>query len=111
MRSSSSGLWARWLNAVLGVWLFFSAFAWPHTAGQRSNAWILGVLAVLFAVLAAVRLPMARYANTAAAVWLFVSTFMLPKLSPGTVANDVAIAILMFACSLVPSAPRREGFA
>jgi len=52
---------ARIVNIVLGVWLFISAFLWPHTYAQMTNTWILGVLCVVFA-LVAMRVPvLARF--------------------------------------------------
>src|SRR5690349_1717021 len=53
----------RWLNVLLGVWLFISAFLWPHSQAQFTNTWLMGVLAVIFALLAS-RLNEARYLNT-----------------------------------------------
>lgn len=93
---------ARMMNAALGVWLFISAFLWPHTMAQRTNTWILGVLTVIFSV-AAMREPRARYLNTILAIWLFISAWALPRISAGTVWNNVLVAIAIFVLSLVPS--------
>lgn len=94
--------WPRALNVILGIWLFISAFAWPHSQAQMTNTWILGVLAVIFA-LVATRAPQVRYLNTLLAIWLFISAFALPRVSVGTVWNNVIVAILLFVFSLVPS--------
>src|SRR4029078_1769378 len=32
--TTTDGLWARGLNAVLGLWLIISAYLWPHITGQ-----------------------------------------------------------------------------
>jgi hypothetical protein len=109
IRSPSKPNWARILNVILGVWLFISAFAWPHTSAQFTNTWILGVLAVIFALVAAYAAPQARYLNTLLAIWLFISAFALPRLNVGTVWNNVIVAILMFIFSLVPSEGGRYG--
>lgn len=92
----------RLVNAVLGVWLFISAFAWPHTVAQRTNTWILGVLAVIFA-LVAMKAPRARYLNTILAIWLFISAWALPRIMAGTVWNNVLVAIAIFIVSLLSS--------
>jgi hypothetical protein len=92
------------INVVLGVWLFISAFAWPHSHAQHANTWILGVLCVIFA-LAAMAAPMARYLNTALAIWLFISAWALPTASVGTIWNNVLVAIAIFIVSLVPTTP------
>lgn len=93
---------ARVINIVVGVWLFISAFIWPHSQAQMTNTWIVGVLAVAFAV-AAMRAEQARYLNTILAVWLFISVWTLPSLTLGTMWNNALAAILMFFASLVPN--------
>jgi hypothetical protein len=102
--SAAHGAPPRILNFVLGIWLFISAFAWHHTRAQMNNSWIVGVLCVLFA-LVAMAAPRARYLNTALAVWLFVSTWALPSLNAATIWNNVLVAIAIFIVSLMPSAP------
>lgn len=96
----------RWVNVILGAWLFISAFAWTHTDASRTNAWILGLLCIIFA-LGAMRVPMLRYANTVLAIWLFISAWALPHVSTGTVWNSVLVAIAIFVVSLIPSAAGR----
>jgi hypothetical protein len=100
----------RIINVILGVWLFISAFAWPHTHAQMTNTWICGVLCVIFA-LVAMAVPWVRYLNTLLAIWLFISAWALPMESPGTVWNNVLVAIAIFIVSLVPGGvPTRSGF-
>ena len=94
----------RIINVILGVWLFISAFVWPHTTSQMTNTWICGVLAVVFA-LVAMAVPWVRYLNTLLAIWLFISAWALPSRSPGTIWNNVLVAIAIFIVSLVPSVP------
>ena len=97
---------SRVVTLILGVWLFISAFLWPHTASQMTNTWILGVLCVVFAFLAT-SVQWFRFLNTALAVWLFISAFALPSLSRGTVWNNALVAIAIFVFSLIPAVPAR----
>jgi phosphoglycerol transferase MdoB-like AlkP superfamily enzyme len=90
---------ARIVNLVLGVWLFISAFVWQHDAAQMTNTWILGVLAVIFS-LVAMRVQPVRYLNTLLSIWLFISAFALPHLHRGTVWNNALVALVMFFVSL-----------
>lgn len=108
-RRPMNASWPRIATVILGVWLFISAFAWQHTSAQMTNTWILGVLEVIFALVAIFAAPQARYLNTLLAIWLFISAFALPRVSGGTVWNNVIVAILTFAFSLMPSRgePRR----
>lgn len=93
---------ARIVNVVLGAWLFISAFAWPHSAAQMTNTWILAVAIVVVAFLGT-RTPQMRFVNTAVSVWLVISAFVLPRLAIGTVWNNVLVGIAVFVVSLVGS--------
>jgi hypothetical protein len=86
--------------AILGAWLFISAFAWPHTMGQMTNTWIVGVLCVICALIS-MAVPWVRYLNTVLAVWLFISTWAFSDSSPGTIWNNVLVAVAIFVMSLV----------
>jgi hypothetical protein len=94
----------RVVNVVIGVWLFISAFIWPHTEAQMTNTWICGVLCVVFALVGMV-VPWVRYLNTILAIWLFISAWAIPSAHPGTIWNNVLCAIAIFIVSLVPSMP------
>jgi SPW repeat len=96
---------ARAVNLVLGIWLFISAFVWPHDHAQMTNTWILGVLAVIFS-LVAMRVQAVRYVNTLLSIWLFISAFALPHLHRGTVWNNALVALVMFFVSLQSFEPR-----
>src|SRR5919206_2465218 len=85
--SLNRGQLARWLNLLLGIWLFISAFVWDHTPAERTNTWILGVLCVVFA-LCAMSISTARWLNTALAVWLFISVWALPHRELATMWNN-----------------------
>jgi len=93
---------ARGINIALGVWLFISAFIWPHTYAQFTNSWVVGVLAVGFALIA-MWVQGGRYLNTVLAVWLFISAFALPTLSSVTIWNSVLVSIAMFVVSVLPT--------
>jgi hypothetical protein len=78
-----------------------------------ANTWIVGLLCVVFA-LVALAIPAARFVITALAIWLFISAWALPTRESGTVWNNVLVAIAMFVVSLMPTTgggqllPRRE---
>ncbi len=92
---------ARTLSLILGLWEFFSAFAFPRTPAGFRNAWIVGLLSAVLAVVG-MNVARARFANTALSAWLLASAFVLPHRTPLAFWNDVAIAVLLFALSLVP---------
>ena len=104
---------ARWVNLVLGVWLFISAFIWPHSQASQTNSWILGAIIALVSVLA-MRDAKLRLVNTGAAIWLFISTLVIAHVSSGTYWNNLIVAVAVFILSLAgPSGTwsglRREG--
>jgi len=97
----------RIVNVILGAWLFISAFIWTHSQPQMTNTWVVGILAVIFALISMYVRPQARYLNTALSIWLFISAWALPTVSMGTVWNNCIVAILMFIVSLVPGRTER----
>jgi hypothetical protein len=101
---------ARIFNALVGVWVFVSAFVWPHAQAQKVNTAICGVLAVALAV-ATMYSEAARYVNVALGVWLFLSTFLLPGLGREPLWSNAIMGIAIFASALIESGPddiRRE---
>jgi hypothetical protein len=91
----------QYLNIILGIWLFISAFIWPHAPALRTNTWILGIIITAVSVVA-LRTPAARGVNAVAAAWLFFSSLAMTHVSVGTVWNNVLVAIAVFVLSLVP---------
>ena len=94
--------WARYASIVLGLWLVISAFLWPHSMGQQTNAWVVGILTIAFALLAAGRDDL-RYLVTALAVWLFASIWVVPSIRIATLWNNGIVAAGLFVFSLIPN--------
>ncbi|MDB4935509.1 MAG: hypothetical protein JWP87_2481 [Labilithrix sp.] len=101
--SATDGIWARASNAILGIWLIVSVYLWPHITRQVTNAWVVGVLTIVFAAIAAFVAPRARFANTALGIWLVFSTFVTGTISAATLWNDIFVGALMLGVSLVPN--------
>jgi hypothetical protein len=107
-RANEMGERLRRFTVVLGLWLIASSVVWPHSPSQILNACVVGVLVVLVALVALTANPRARYVNSALAVWLFASVFLLPTASRWTAWNDLFVAIMILACSLVPGSMERR---
>jgi hypothetical protein len=101
---SAGGIWARYLNVLLGAWLFLSDFAWRHGQAASTNTWICGLLVIAFA-LWAFRMPTMRWWNTALGAWIVIAGFALPHQSAGTQWNNIIVGALVLLISLVPSQP------
>lgn len=99
---------ARYVNVVLGVWLFASAFLWRHSPLQFTNTWAMGMLTAVTAALA-MGMPTVRFANTVIAVWLVISSFALPRLSNVTAWHNALIGGLIGLVSLIESGRVRAG--
>ena len=91
----------RTLGLLLSLWLFFSAFAMPRSPASFTNAWLVGLVAGV-AALAGFRSPRARFLDTALSAWLLAAAFLLPRRSGIAFWNDVVVALLLLATSLVP---------
>ena len=100
--SRHPGVWARYTNLTLGVWLFTSAFMWPHSPPSRTNTWMVGLSIALLSA-SAIGAPAARFANTATAVWLFFSTITISHYSSDTLWNNAIVASAVFLLSFVPN--------
>jgi hypothetical protein len=97
-----NGPWPRALNALIGLWLLISAFAWPHSSVQLVNAAVVGVLVMLAAGIAAFVLPEARFANTALGIWLFMSALASLGTYEATTWNNIVVGGIVVLLSLVP---------
>lgn len=94
----------RWINVVVGLWLFMSAFLWAHTPAHFTNTWIVGALCAGAAVVGTKIRPM-RFVNVGLAVWLFVGTWLFPGASSATLWNNLIAAIIMLVVALTPNSP------
>lgn len=59
-RADIGRAWPRYLNLALGLWLFISAFLWPHSSFAFAASWIMGSCIAMNAF-AAIWAPPARY--------------------------------------------------
>jgi len=104
---------ARTLNAILGLWLFFSPFLWRHTMTQRWNAWVVGFVAVTDVLVALSGEKLGRYLNAALGAWLIVSALFLPRVRAATMWNGILVGFAMVLIALSSTARdlRRHGAA
>jgi hypothetical protein len=60
-------------NALLGLWLFLSAFLWDHSVLQFHNAWVVGTLVVTAALAGLTGAQWGRFLNAALGGWLIAT--------------------------------------
>ena len=95
------------LTAVLGAWLFISAFVWDHAAPSFANSWITGLSITLVSALSAFA-PRFRWLNTILGIWLFVSTLAIDHATVATLWHNAIVAVAVFGISLLPATADRS---
>lgn len=97
----------QYVNILAGVWLVSSAFLWPHSQAQFTNACAGGLLCAIVAALAG-SLPRFRVINVGLGIWLLISAFWLPHESVATMANSIAVGLVVLAVSADASSVAAE---
>lgn len=87
-------------NLLFAAWLLVSAFVLPHTAFSQLTTWVVAIFFTAAALLAADK-PGARFAISALAVALAVIALLMPGMSAAAVVNNLIVAAILFALSLV----------
>ena len=94
----------RIFSALIGMWLFLTAFMWPHNHAEAALTVACGALVFVLAI-ASFYLVAARYAILVLAAALFVGALALPGLSRATEWNNVITAAALLASSLLDRGP------
>ena len=99
---------ARILNVLIGTWLFLSAFAWPHTHGQKLAALICGALAVVLS-LGMIYFSGLRYLLAVVAVMLLVVSLTSANRFDLTFWHNGIMAVAIFVNALAdPGSARAQ---
>jgi hypothetical protein len=91
---------APYINIVLGLWMFASAFLWPHGMAAFVNALIVGLVTAVCAAIGT-WVPPVRIVNTAMGVWLICSLFAWPMEAPATTWNNFFVGAAIVLVSLI----------
>ena len=92
---------------TLGLWLFVSAFVWPHTTASRLNTCIVGALVVVSATMAA-GIGMMRQVTSILALWLLSTTLLVYPANHITFWNNIVVASAVLVFSLIPNQDARQ---
>jgi hypothetical protein len=98
-------VWAGWLALVLGPWLLFSTWLWPHGRDARTNTLLVGMLMMGFGAVS-LYVPWLRGVLGVLGAWLAVSTLVVGHVMPAAMWNDALVGFVMVVVSLIP--PPRE---
>jgi hypothetical protein len=94
----------RIFNALIGIWLFATAFMWPHAQAEFVVTVVAAILTFALAILA-MYTRAAHYMNALVGILLFLSALALPTLTRTTTWHNAVIAIAIFVASLVDNGP------
>jgi hypothetical protein len=95
----------RILNALIAIWLFVTAFMWPHAHLAQVVTIVAAVLTFVLSILE-MYVRGARYLNAVVAVFLFLSALTLPALTRATVWNNAIVAIAILVVALIDRGPQ-----
>jgi hypothetical protein len=104
----------RIVNALLGLYLFTSAFLWTHGLLPFFNVMVTGLVVMGFGIASILGRHHARRVNFGMGVWLFISTLALPPGlggSLGVMVNQLVVAALLTVTSLMPAHVHYQGAA
>lgn len=96
------GAWPRYVNLVLGAYLFASAFLWDMGPAAFNNAWMTGALVALVAI-GAMFAPTMRYMSAVLGLMLIVLTFATPHTNEFWLWHHVAVGAAFIAVGFIPT--------
>jgi hypothetical protein len=107
-RARLANAWPRYVNVLLGVWMFVSAFAWPHSRDACAAAWISGAGIALNAF-AAIWASQVRYFTMLLGGMALVWQASAAGSDRAALISGVVSSGLVIALSFIPPQyPRRE---
>ena len=100
-RADISRAWARYANLCLGLWLFISAFLWPHSSFAFAASWIMGSCIAMNAF-ASIWAPPARYFNVVIGAMSLGWQLTAAAREPATLVHGVIVSGLVVLLALAP---------
>jgi hypothetical protein len=101
-RARFSVAWPRYANVLLGVWMFVSAFVWPHSRDACAAAWISGA-GIAMNAFGAIWAPQVRYFNLPLGFLALVWQVSAAGNDARTLMSGLISSLLVVLFSLVPS--------
>jgi hypothetical protein len=95
-------MFIRVVNAMLGLWLFASAFMSSSAPVQFINVLVISLLVMFFGMASILGRHGARRINAALGVWLAISALALPHTSTAQSFHNIIIGVLLVITALFP---------
>lgn len=101
-------MWARLINAALGIWLMASSTILEFDVAAKNNSVICGALAASFAIIAIWEVTRGlRWLNLLIGAWLLIAHWILGFGSEAVI-NSVVVGILMVIFSTFRGSIRQQ---
>ena len=95
-------MFIRVVNALLGLWMFVSAFMFARGTAQFYNVLAVSLLVIGFSLASILGRHGARKANFVLGVWLVISALALGNPTTSSMVNQIVSAALLMITSLFP---------
>jgi hypothetical protein len=95
-------MFIRVVNALLGLWLFASAFLMTRAPAQFINVLVTSLLVMAFGMASILGRHGARRVNALLGAWLVVSALLIPPMSTGQSAHQIVVAAFIVITALFP---------
>jgi xanthine/uracil permease len=99
---------ARTVSAVVGAWLFLSAFLLPHGTQEMVSDALVGAGVATTALAALYWRAELHVFGVLFSIWLFVSLFAIARPAWETAMHDLVVATILFGFSVVPDGWREH---
>jgi hypothetical protein len=100
---------ARIFNILMGLWLFVSAFVWPHGRAQIAFTAICGALTALFAALTSYN-RRSRYVTAAVGALVVVLAFAMHPLGSGTFWHNAIVGVSIVTAAFADRGPLADRY-
>jgi hypothetical protein len=95
-------MFLRVVNALLGLWLFASAFLFGRSPLHFVNVLLVSLAVMAFGMASILGRHRARRVSAALGVWLVISALVFPGMSMGLTAHQIVIAVFLVITALFP---------
>jgi hypothetical protein len=95
-------MFIRVLNALLGLWLFASAFMLSRAPLQFVNVLLVSLAVMAIGMASILGRHGARRVNAALGAWLVISALAFPGMSVGSTVHQIVIAVFLVITALFP---------
>jgi len=92
----------RVLNALLGLWLFASAFMFSRTAGPFINVLVVSLAVMAIGMASILGRHGARRVNAVLGVWLVISALIFSGVPTGQIVHQIVMGVLLVITALFP---------